>query len=259
MRKIELSTIIGILAALIILYATISFSGKIKDFLDIPSILLVVGGTFFVTAACFSFKEVILAQRSIISMIALKPHDPHDIAASMLNVSEVAYKRGLLNLEKNSFIKDQVPFFYKHLNMVIDGEKAPHVQQIMDQEIVATHERYLTLISILKKAAEVAPSMGLIGTIIGLVQMLGSLNDVKMIGPAMAIALLTTFYGAILSYIMLFPLASKFEKNLVEELLNMRIYLITLTSMANNEHPTKLEALLNSILPPEKKVVYFKR
>jgi chemotaxis protein MotA len=259
MRRIELSTIIGILAAIFTLYVTISFSGKIKDFIDAPSMLLVFGGTFLVTAACFSFREVILAQKSIIMMIALKPNDPHNIAASMLKVSENAYKKGLLNLEKSSFIKDQATFFYKHLSMVIDGEKAPQVQQIMDQEIVSSHERYLTLISILKKAAEVAPSMGLIGTIIGLVQMLGSLNDVKMIGPAMAIALLTTFYGAILSYMILFPLASKFEKNLVEELMNMRIYLLTLTSVANNEHPTKLEALLNSILPPEKKVVYFRR
>jgi chemotaxis protein MotA len=258
MRKIDLSTIIGILAALTVLIITISFSGKLKDFIDYPSMLLVFIGTLLVTVACFSFKEVIFAQKSIVTMIALKPHDPHNIAVSMLRVSEVAFKRGLLNLDKNSALKEQGYFFSRHLSMVIDGEKAGHVEKIMDQELISTHERYLTLISILKKAAEVAPSMGLIGTIIGLVQMLGSLNDVRLIGPAMATALLTTFYGAILSYIVLFPIASKFEKNLTEELLNMRIYLLTLTSIAGNEHPSKLEALLNSILPPEKKVIYFK-
>jgi chemotaxis protein MotA len=259
MRRIELSTLIGISAAIGILFYTISISGKIQDFLDLPSVLLVVVSTFLITAACFTFKEVILAQKSIISMIAFTPTDPHNIADSMLKMSELAFKRGLLNLEKNAYINEHDEFFNKHLHMVIDGEKAQLVRQIMDQEIISTHERYLNLISILKKAAEVAPSMGLIGTIIGLVQMLGSLNDVKMIGPAMAIALLTTFYGAILSYMVLFPLASKFEQNLTEELLTMRIYLLTLTSVADNEHPSKLEALLNSILPPEKKVVYFKK
>ncbi len=258
MKRMELSTIIGILTAILILGYTISFNGKFRDFIDTPSMLLVMLGTFLITAACFSFREVIGAQKAIISMIALKPQDPQEIATLMLRVSEGAFKKGLLNLEKTHNIREQASFFNKHLNMVIDGEKAGIVEQVMDQEITSTHERYLTLISILKKAAEIAPSMGLIGTIIGLIQMLGSLNDVKMIGPAMAVALLTTFYGAVLSYIIFFPLASKFEKNLTEELINMRSHMFTLTSVAKNEHPSKLEAILNSILPPEKKVIYFK-
>jgi chemotaxis protein MotA len=100
--------------------------------------------------------------------------------------------------------------------------------------------------------------MGLIGTLIGLVQMLGSLEDTSTIGPAMAVALLTTFYGAILSYMIFTPLASKLERNTKQEMIVARIYVQSILSMLKKENPRKLEMMINGILPPNKRIRYFK-
>jgi chemotaxis protein MotA len=111
--------------------------------------------------------------------------------------------------------------------------------------------------SILRRAAEVAPAMGLIGTLVGLVQMLGSLDEPSKIGPAMALALLTTLYGALLANIVFGPLAAKIERNASAEALLRQIYMIGAVSMARQENPRRLEILLNSVLPPWQQIRFF--
>ncbi|HLF58773.1 MAG TPA: MotA/TolQ/ExbB proton channel family protein, partial [Alphaproteobacteria bacterium] len=120
-----------------------------------------------------------------------------------------------------------------------------------------TSARHIKGASVLRKGAEVAPAMGLIGTLVGLVQMLGRLDDPGTIGPAMAVALLTTFYGAVLANVVLAPLASKLERNSREELLVKHIFLMAASSIARQENPRRLEMLLNSVLPPSKRVQFF--
>jgi len=109
----------------------------------------------------------------------------------------------------------------------------------------------------LRRAAEVAPAMGLIGTLVGLVQMLANLNDPSAIGPGMAVALLTTFYGAVLANMVLAPLAAKLEKRAGEESLVNEIYLMGVASIARRENPRRLEMLINTVLPPARRVSYF--
>ena len=104
---------------------------------------------------------------------------------------------------------------------------------------------------------EFSPAMGLIGTLIGLVQMLGNLGDPSTIGPAMAVALLTTFYGAVLANMVFLPLASKLERNSKEEALVSNIYLMGAASIGRQENPRRLEMLINSLLPPSQRVRYF--
>jgi chemotaxis protein MotA len=110
----------------------------------------------------------------------------------------------------------------------------------------------------LRRASEIAPAMGLIGTLIGLVQMLGALDDPTKIGPFMALALLTTLYGALLAYMVLTPLASKIDRNSDEELLINKIYLLSIISIGHQENPRKLERMINSVLPPAKRVSVYK-
>ena len=121
----------------------------------------------------------------------------------------------------------------------------------------ATGQRHVKSTGVLRKAAEFAPAMGLIGTLIGLVQMLGNLQDPSTIGPAMAVALLTTFYGAVLANMVFMPLASKLERNSAEEMLIYNLYTMGATSIGRQENPRRLEMLLNSVLPPAKRVKYF--
>ena len=110
---------------------------------------------------------------------------------------------------------------------------------------------------VLRRAAEVAPAMGLIGTLVGLVQLLGNLQQPESIGPAMALALLTTLYGAILANMVFVPLASKLERNSINEAMVLNVYAIGASSISRQENPRRLEMLINAILPPAKRVRYF--
>ena len=127
----------------------------------------------------------------------------------------------------------------------------------MGQEVDALLERHRRAASIIRRGSEVAPAMGLIGTLVGLVQMLAQLDDPSSIGPAMAVALLTTFYGAILGTIVLGPLSGKLERNSNSEAMIKNLVLTAMGSIARQENPRRLEMLLNSELPPDKRIRFF--
>ena len=141
--------------------------------------------------------------------------------------------------------------------MVVDGSEAAEVERIMQSELQATTERQVRTVNVLRKAAEISPAMGLIGTLVGLVQMLGNLEDPSTIGPSMAVALITTFYGAVLANLVFIPLASKLERNAVEDALVNEMHVMAADSIARQENPRRLKMLLNTVLPPENKIVYF--
>ena len=140
---------------------------------------------------------------------------------------------------------------------MVDGLPAEEVERILTQDNQATFERHLRSAGVLRRAGEVAPAMGLIGTLIGLVQMLGNLDDPSSIGPAMAVALLTTFYGAVLANMVFTPLATKLERNAQVESVVRQIYTIGAASISRQENPRRLEMMLNTILAPRQRVTYF--
>lgn len=146
----------------------------------------------------------------------------------------------------------------KGIKLIVDGTTIEEVEQVIAQDIQSSLDRNKKSAAILRRAADIAPAMGLIGTLIGLVQMLSSLDKPGDIGPFMAVALLTTLYGALLAYMVLTPLASKIERNSDEQFLLNKIYLIALVCIGKQESPRKLERLINTVLPPSKKLKTFK-
>jgi chemotaxis protein MotA len=259
MKHFEFSTVIGILATLILLSVAIIMSGSnLNDFIDQSSIIIVLCGTLSITIACFSLTEFLKSFWLIMKMSITIPVNPDEVAVMMLKIAEFSYKYGVLELDKQKSLKPNSKLYQKGMTLLTDGENIENLDRIMTQEVMTIQESYNTMISILKKAAEIAPAMGLVGTLIGLVQMLSSLNDIKMIGPAMAVALLTTFYGAIMAYVILFPLAAKLERHAKIELINAQLLLKSLSSMSSKENPRYLETTLNSILPIDKKIIYYK-
>jgi len=149
------------------------------------------------------------------------------------------------------------PFLARGLRLVIDGSPSEQVEQVMRNEMQAISQRHGEGARVLHRAAEVAPAMGLIGTLIGLVRMLRNLEDPSAIGPAMSVALLTTFHGAILANMVFAPLAAKLEKKSSEELLVNELYLLGALSIARQENPRNLETELNAVLPPSRRVRFF--
>ena len=142
--------------------------------------------------------------------------------------------------------------------MVRDGASQEEIQNLLGREIDVQTRLHYKSAGILRRAAEVSPAMGLIGTLIGLVQMLAYLDDPTTIGPSMAVALLTTFYGAFLSTVVFSPLATKMEHNAQNDAVQKRLIINGMTSMVRKENPRRLEMIINSILPPDSRIRYFK-
>jgi len=141
--------------------------------------------------------------------------------------------------------------------MIVDGSPVNEVSSILERDLEASVSRNHASVKVLRRGAEFAPAMGLIGTLIGLVTMLGNLDDPSTIGPSMAVALLTTFYGALLANLLFLPLAAKLETNSILEENVSNMYLLGVSSIGRQENPRRLEMLLNSSLPPSDKVRFF--
>ena len=256
-RAVDPATMLGLGGAIALIAMALMAGGSARAFLNLPAALIVIGGTFLVTTTCYSLPEIIQAQRMMFQTLFRQMRDPSDAAIQMLEFAVQARRNGPLSLQVAANALNREPFLQQALTMVADGSTGDVVERVLKTEMAATTARHLKGASILRKGAEVAPAMGLIGTLVGLVQMLGRLDDPSTIGPAMAIALLTTFYGAVLANVVLSPLASKLERNSREELLVKHIFLTGASSIARQENPRRLEMLINSVLPPAKRVQFF--
>jgi chemotaxis protein MotA len=256
---LDLTTLLGITAAILAIIFGIITNGKLSSFIDPASISIVLVGTFSATTACFSLRDVLKSHLYITKTIFFSIVEPSLAATNALELSIFARKNGLASLELYAKKKNFSNFFIRGIEMVADQVDVDGIEKLFTQELISTQEQQFKVISILRKAAEIAPAMGLIGTLIGLVQMLGTINDVSKIGSAMALAILTTFYGAVLAYVIFFPLASKLERNSKDRILISRIYLTCLLSVAKNDNPRLLEKELNSLLSAINYINYFKK
>lgn len=249
------ATVLGLAGGLVLVAIAIVLGGSAGAFFNIPGLLIVVGGTVAVTTVCFTMADVARTIAVIGSTFLARDRDPQDVAYTMLEVSDYCRKHGVLRLQGQPlqrFAKE--PLLFKALSMLVEGLPEKDISDILNEDLAATTARVQRSANVLRKAAEISPAMGLIGTLIGLVQMLGNLSDPSVIGPAMAVALLTTFYGVVLANMVFNPLAAKLERNAAEEHLIGYIYTLGTLSIIRKDAPRRLEMLLNSALPPESKV-----
>lgn len=256
-RTFDVATVVGLAGAFFLIGTAIALGGSMGSFLDVPSVLIVIGGTLAVTTICFSLPEVARSAKVIAKTVVHVTRDPAHAAIRTLMLADVARKQGVLALQARLQEIADEPFLYQGVAMVVDGILDNDVEGILQRDLQATQLRHHQAAGVLRKAGEVSPAMGLIGTLIGLVQMLGNLDDPSTIGPSMAVALLTTFYGAILANLVLLPLAAKLERNSAEEALVNRVFLMGVVSISRQENPRRLEMMLNSILPPTQRVQYY--
>lgn len=254
---IDFATVTGLTGGLLLIAIAMYLGGSIGGFIDVPALLIVTLGTIAVTSISFNVADLVRAQKVILKSALNVSRDPGQTALATLQIAERARQDGVLSLQDFLDQGRGDPFLTRGLGLVVDGAPATEAEAVMRTELHAIADRHNKGADILRRAAEVAPAMGLIGTLVGLVQMLGNLDDPSAIGPAMAVALLTTFYGAVLGNMVFAPLASKLERKSDEEALLNEIYLLGITSVARQEHPRRLEVLLNTILPPAKRISHF--
>jgi len=254
-----MSTAIGILAAFLLIFVAIFLGGGGEAFLNVQGMLIVVFGTAAVTASSFSWSETISVPRNIWSVLRQGQVNADEEALKVLKFAvEVRKQADIMKVERLLPRIKESPFFERGIRMVLDGSTAEDIEQHLTRDANTLAARHMRAVDFLRRAGDVAPAMGLIGTLIGLVKMLGNLDDPSAIGPAMAIALLTTFYGAILAHLVFIPLAVKAEHSTSEESLVNQLYMMAATSIRRQENPRKLELLLNTILPPAQRIKYFR-
>lgn len=254
-----MSTLLGMLTAFLLVGGAILLGGSPLAFINLQGVLIVVLGTVAVTAISFRFQEMATLPKNIWTLLRHGQREPNEEAIKVLKIAVEARKHNdVLMLERLLPKLKDTPFLQQSIGLVVDGTQPEEIEQIMRREASTASSRHMRSVDFLRRAGDVAPAMGLIGTLIGLVRMLGSLDNPTEIGPAMAVALLTTLYGAVLAHLVFIPLAAKTEHCTEEESLVNNLYAMGATSIRRQENPRRLEMLLNTVLPPSKRVTFFK-
>ncbi len=255
--SLDVNTVFGIILTFGLISVAIMIGKSDANFFNIPSFLIVVLGTLTVTAVSFSWAEFSNAGSVIGNSLFKKQQSAYRKAILLMNIAVLAKKKGLLGLGAIEGELRKDPHLHKAVQIVTDGYAPDAVERVLGQELDSLVQRHRRSANILRRGSEVAPAMGLIGTLIGLVQMLANLQSPETIGPSMAVALLTTFYGAILGTAVLGPMAAKLERNSNEETLHRSLVMLAMASIARQDNPRQLETILNSELPPSERLNYF--
>jgi len=246
----DLATIIGIFLAFGLVASAIVVGGSPLVFINLPAMLIVIGGTIGATLVNYPLGHVIGVIGVVKNTFFTKSKDPATIIEQFLDYANRARREGILSLEPLLKEVDD-DFLRKGLQLTVDGLEPQTIQEILETEISYLEERHETGAEILGIMGAFAPAMGMIGTVIGLVQMLQTMNDPSTIGPAMAVALLTTFYGAILANLVFNPMSGKLKTRSKQEVLGREMILEGILSISKGENPRIIAEKLNSYLPPK--------
>lgn len=246
----DIATIIGLFGSLALIIGAIAVGGSPAGFIDVPSILVVFGGTIAVAFIMFPLGTVLGSMKVGMKAFFSKAPDPIDSIDIVIDLADRARKESLVALEKVNIDNE---FLKRGVLLVADGTEESLIRSVMEIEVDIMKKRHRTGQEVFKGMGNMAPAFGMIGTLIGLVRMLQALDDPSSIGPAMAVALLTTFYGAILANCIFLPLAKKLEERSNEEAMNMELLTEGVLSILNGEHPNIVREKLNSFLPPSKR------
>lgn len=246
----DVGTLLGIFGCLGLVLGAIMMGGSLIAFVDVPSILIVIGGVVLVTFVMFPMQTVFNSFKVAMKTLFSSAPEPTRIINQILDLANLARRESLVALEKASVDND---FLNKGILLVADGTEEGLLRSILETEIAFMRQRHSYGQSIMKAMGNMSPAFGMIGTLIGLINMLGALDDPSNIGPAMAVALLTTFYGAIMANVFFLPMATKLEARSAEEVLYMEIIVEGVVSILHGENPRLLQDKLEAFLMPAKR------
>jgi chemotaxis protein MotA len=253
----DFATFLGLFISLGLVFYAVFLGGNLSGFVDVPAFLIVVLGTTFVTMTSFSITQIGRTGIVIVKAFFHETPSPGEETIRLLRLSQKARQTGLLGIQRDAATERDL-FLRQGLVLAVDGMAPDVIERVMRADTAAMLERHASGMAVLRRAGETAPAMGLIGTLIGLVDMMAHLNTPEAIGPAMAVALLGTFYGAVSAYMILMPLATKLERASADELILRKVYTAACLGIARQENPRQLELHLNAILPPSQRVNVFR-
>lgn len=245
----DIATIAGIIAGFVLIFSAIFMGGSPKIFIDIPSMLIVFGGTIAATLIAYPLNEVLSVMKVLPKVFKVEKSDFNKVITEIAKYANIARQNGMLALE-NEAKKSKNKLIQMGLQMLSDGIDGSTISQILHGELMTMQKRHKVGRDIFKDMGAYAPAFGMIGTLIGLVQMLSNLSDPNSIGPAMAVALLTTFYGAFLANVFFNPMAVKLKRKSELETIEMELIIKGLLSIQKGDNPKvivdKLKVYLDS-------------
>ena len=245
-KHIDFALLFGLTSAFSLIFGALLLGGSVASFYNIPAVLIVVFGTISITMVSFNFNEIKQAFYDAFRVFYTPLYSESVAVKNIIGLAKFSKDRGILALDELNNILKNEPFLQRSIALVVDGNNAIILEQALRNEVMSIEKTKQKSVAILRKASETAPAMGLIGTLVGLIQLLGNLDSPSQIGPAMAVALLTTFYGAVLAYMVFSPIAAKLDNNINKQMVVFDIYIAGALSISKQENTHLLKIYLES-------------
>ena len=248
----DLATLLGILGAFGIIGAAMTMSGGVGLFVDVPSLLIVVVGTIFVVLMKFTLAQFLGCFKVAGKAFMFKLVAPVDLIEEVVELADDARKNGLLALEGKEVSDD---FLQQGITLLVDGHDPDVLRGLLNRDMAETVKRHDVGSQVWKQMGDTAPAMGMVGTLIGLVAMLSNMSDPASIGPAMAVALLTTLYGAMVANMLALPISDKVALRREEESTLKNMIIDAIMGIQAGQNPRVIESMLRNYLPASKRAV----
>ncbi len=246
----DIGTVVGLVLSFSLVFVPIFLAGDLAAFYDAPSIMIVVGGAIAAVLMSFPIPELVGALGALKKAFFSKPQDYPKMIDSLVDLGEKARREGLLALERElGNLSDE--FLKKAIQLAVDGNEVQVIEGVMGIEIENIEERHRVGKAIFDALGSLAPAFGMIGTLIGLIQMLKALDDPSNIGAGMAVALITTFYGSMIANTMCIPIATKLDRRSKLEILEKNIILNGILSIQSGDNPRVLRDKLETFIAPK--------
>ena len=248
----DIATLLGIISAFGLVVTAIFMGGGLTLFINIPSALIVIGGTLGTTLINYPLSDMLKVVSVVKNALFSEAVKANALIETFVNFANKSRREGILALEGE--IKNVKGEFLKRgIQLSIDGLEPTEIKDILETEVEFIRSRHQLGAEIFTTMGTFAPALGMIGTLIGLVQMLQTMDDPSSIGPAMAVALLTTFYGSLMANLVCMPIAGKLKTRSKEEVLVKEMTVEGIISLSNGDNPRILEQKLKAFIPPNQR------
>lgn len=248
----DIATLLGVISAFGLVVMAIFMGGGLMLFVNVPSALIVIGGTLGTTMINYPLGDILRVMSVVKNALFSNSVAIAELIGKFVDFANKSRKEGILALE-SEIKKIDEEFLKKGIQLSIDGLEPQEIREILETEVDFIRSRHELGAEIFTTMGTFAPALGMIGTLIGLVQMLQTMDDPSSIGPAMAVALLTTFYGSMMANLVCIPIAGKLKTRSKEEVLTKELIIRGIISLSNGDNPRILEQKLKAFVPPNQR------
>ena len=248
----DIATLLGLIGGIAVIFAAIITGSDLAVFINLPGLMIVIGGTLAATLIKFPLSHCFSAVRVAFKVFRNELDNPIDLIRQANELAVLTRKSGILALDGQPVANE---FLARGIQLAVDGLPPEFVRKTLLADMEQAMERHEIGQNIFRAIGESAPAFGMIGTLVGLVQMLSNLQDPSSIGPAMAVALLTTLYGALIANLIALPIADKLELRGRQERVNKLLMIESMAAIQQGQNPRLMDEILEAYLPHQQREI----